>query len=260
MNSNEPIHHTDEPAELPDVLKQALREAYPDPKGQIAAQVMAQIRTEREEAERKRRTDTAERRRRRHGLVMKYGGMAACMVILSGALVLASPLMGRSADNAVPEMEYAAEDAAAAMGSTGTAAADSADAAEPRIALYSVQADDAGIAAYSDEEEAEETTRLTASSSQSQTAEIETEPAPANKMVKLCSLNRAPDDNAADAALPEAASAGEAESNEAYLLSLFTAGLLTEEAYSTWMTEKGYTDAEDWTKEELCEAFGIDQK
>ena len=92
-----------EPEALPAKLQSALREAYPDPKGRIAEAVMARIREERAAEEAQRRVEKSEIRRRRQGLVMKWGGMAACMMILCGALVLAAPWMNRADEIAVQD-------------------------------------------------------------------------------------------------------------------------------------------------------------
>ena len=250
MNSKEQRQNTvgaadNEPAGLPDLLKDLLKEAYPAPDGKIAEAVMARIRTEREASE---RAERAERRRRRQGLIMKWGGMAACMVILSGALVIASPLMNRGADTAV-------------------AAADQ-EAAEAYV-LTDAASD--GIAAYSGEEEGEETAIMTKSAPKEQ--KEETEPAPA-VLYALQDYSLQPDGGEAGAADDQAKALADTEAetleelseqavfggdadNAAFLQSLYERNLLTPEVYEAWMTEMGYDAPEDWTAEQLCEAFGI---
>lgn len=271
MNSKEQLpSHTDngterfcvsEPEELPDLLKQALLDAYPDPGGRIASKVMDQIRAEREDADRRRRADKAELRRHRHGLIMKYGGLAACMVILSGALVIASPLMGRTADTAAMEADTAAAYCTAdetvpetAVYTEGTAAC-SAD-------LYADEYADADL--YTEEAEAEENTLLTAAAPAEKSAEMEEG---ANGMVKMRSARPA---NGFDTILSDAAHAddghadnghaengiAEREDHHAFVWYLIENGYLTEEEYRLWNTARA--DADPWTPEELCDAFLLD--
>ena len=279
MNSREHIQKNSsqdtEPGELPDLLKEALAGAWPDPNGKIAEKVMAQIRAEREADQRREKAEKAERRRRRQGLIMKWGGMAACVVILSGALVIASPLMNRASDTAEVEDAGASEEAAVV---TYTAAA----------ADYSLTVG-AGeeIAAYSDEEaeeEAVETTLMTRGAPQEKQMETEAaeavpeEDADAEAGAVLYALRTAdvtadavPEENNAGvqpdspadteaetlADLSEQAVFGASGDNGAFLQYLLAEGLLTESVYQAWMLEQGYDDPSDWTREELCGAFGL---
>ncbi len=235
MNSKEQLpSHTDEDTpELPDALKQALRDAYPDAGGRIAARVMEQIRAEREDSERKTRAERAERRRHRHGLIMKYGGMAACMVILSGALVIASPLMGRTTDNA------------AAADQAIMTAAYAADMGAPAEAVYSVK---------------------TKSTADAANGAVETVLTEAEEEVPMMLFSTRTADPAAEEAAPAAlladAAAEEAyndadDSKEAFLQYLIHEGHLTEEDFTNWQSTLETADA--WTPQSLCQAFQLDE-
>lgn len=250
MNSNEHIYKPgsgeNEPEELSDLLQDALKAAYPDPKGKIAAAVMAQIRAEREAEEKQNRAARAETRRRRQGLFMKWGGMAACMMILCGALVIASPLMNRGAEEAMLQAEQAVlADAAVCDAAEDAAAYGDAEAPAEAVVTYT----------YTSEAEVTEEAAMTKSAPLKRSAEVEEVPAAAE--------NGAANDGilfamsamvAADAAVEEET---EAE-KDAFLQSLLDGGVLTAEQYETWLTEMGYADAGDWTIEELCAAFGVD--
>ena len=246
-----------DPAELPDGLKQALQNAYPNPNGRIAAKVMEQIRMEQQPTLRQpkshpqtaaeRRSEKAERRRHRHGLIMKYGGMAACMVILSGALVLASPLMDRTAD-----------EAAMADQSVLTAACDYADEPAPAAvystSLKSITAD--ADAAVNDSiptevltEAEEEVPMMLFSTRLADPIPEEAEPAAANSILA---------DAAAEAACDAAEdNAGTVSPKEAFLQYLITEGYLTAEEFARWQSTLENADA--WTTDSLCEAFLLDE-
>ena len=95
------------------LMKEALDAAWPPPKNSIRDGVMAQIRRER----------TAEKRRRLRSRMVKYGSLAACLVLITVAGIRALPsLMGNSADMAA-EAYIAADHAqpAEAMPETKTA-------------------------------------------------------------------------------------------------------------------------------------------
>ena len=57
--------------------------------------------------------------------------------------------------------------------------------------------------------------------------------------------------------LSEQAVFGASGDNGAFLQYLLAEGLLTESVYQAWMLEQGYDDPSDWTREELCGAFGL---
>ncbi len=247
MKYQESVHNTDDhisspaeepielPAELPEELLRTLKEAYPDPKGRIAANVMAQIRAE------SRRAEKAEIRRRRQGLIMKYGGLAACMVILSGALVLASPMMSRSEENAV--MECAAGDAVlyAAAEEEGAETVP-----ETMLAVADVYSTTMASASDEDVGEMEENAVLTASAPAEVQAETE---AASNPMIKMYAARSAAADAAVDPILMEKAE------NHAFAAYCIAEGYLDEASYTIWHTSRA--SAEDWTVEELMEAFDL---
>lgn len=269
MNSKEqlPSPADADTPELPDALKQALRDAYPDAGGRIAAKVMEQIRTEREDSERKTSAERAERRRHRHGLIMKYGGMAACMVILSGALVIASPLMGRTAantamDTALCEAETHPETAFHAVYDDAVPEVQTYDTADNGNAmLYTADLSDADVP-VEEELEAEENTLRTASAPAEKAPEMEE---CANFMVKMYSSRpeTAAGTAPADAALSEDAIFDDAcrddagtETAAAFARYLIENGFLTEAEFRQWIESR--TDEAPWTPEELCNAFGLE--
>ena len=253
MNSKEQLpSHTDAGAseipELPDALKQALRDAYPDPNGRIAAKVMEQIRAEREDSERRTRADKAERRRRRQGLIMKYGGLAACMVILSGALVIASPLMDRSAENAAMDAavgyaETIPETAAAVYSVYSTALTADENAGLTEAVLEGAAPEDAVLT------EAEENVPMTAAAGKTKSIEIADTPTEEAVQTKLF---------LADTALAQHDDAAEeSDTREAFLQYLIEEGYLTAEDFTQW--QNTLADAATWTTADLCTAFQLDE-
>jgi hypothetical protein len=251
MDSIENIKDTDalspeEEAGMAALVKEALADTCPDPAGRIAAAVMAQIRGEMEAEEKARRAEKANERRRQRGLFMKWGGIAACMMILCGVLVVAAPLMNRT--------DTIAADYEAAQAET-----------VPELLTADTVTDAAPTEAYSDEDtvtytytgvnEATEEAVLTKSApvKQSNTAvdpadnaASDAEEAPAERTM-LFSVRT----TAADAAYDPAAE------NQMYLDSLLASGELAEDVYQAWMTENGYDEVTDWTIEELNAAFGF---
>lgn len=239
MDAKEQNHNINTPEEeLPEVLQEALRTAYPDPRGKIAASVMEQIRAQREAEDKRIRGEKSKNHRRFNGLVMKWGGMAACMMILCGALVIAAPMMNRT--------DSVAEDAAPAEACLTAETAPETAAAEAYS--YSALADEAL------EEVATEAVAMTRSAPVKQEAEVNENGAEADAGSGENGMLFAAKSASMDAAAEDACYDG---GNEAFLALLIAEGAITEEQYSRWMTEKGYTDDEDWTKEELCAAFGI---
>ena len=230
MNSKEQLpSHTDAGVpELPDALKQALREAYPDAGGRIAAKVMEQIRAEREEAEQRSRAEKLERRRYRQGLIMKYGGLAACMVILSGVLVIASPLMGRAGDNAAVEAAY--DCAAETVPETAAVTYKTAVTADMAVA-----AEEGEMA----ENEAAGEVPMMLYTARSATAEAaDADDASVNDAAKMMLADSAGD------------------SRDAFLQYLIGEGYLTMEDFTRWQV--GLADGDTWTVEMLCDAFAVD--
>ena len=239
MDSKEQIYNTaGESEELAGRLKDLLAEAYPDPKGKIAASVMAQIRAERETEEKQLRAERAAARRRRQGLLMKWGGMAACMMILCGVLVIAAPLMNR------------ADSMAADAPAEAQILADAAD------AVYDDAADTEAVTyTYTAEAEVTEEGAMTkcAPVKQASQAENSAENA-ACAQPEMMYAARTMSADAADEDCGETA-----EEKEAFLQSLFDEGLLTEEKYAAWMQTSGYHGVDDWTIGELCDFFSIEK-
>ena len=230
MDTKEQIYNMPdgEPEALPAKLQVALREAYPDPKGRIAEAVMARIREERA-------AEKAQLRRRTQGLVMKWGGMAACMMILCGALVLAAPWMNRADEIAVQD---------AAGGQMRMAEAETVP--ETAMLASGVLADQVPAEDGAVDAEAEEAVAMTKTAPVKQGTE-ETE-AP---VMMFAARPTVTTDAAEDGLCYDG-------SNESLLQLLLAEGALTEADYLAWMDGKGYTSSADWTVEELCEAFGLD--
>lgn len=246
MDSKEQIYNTADGAASDGRLKDLLTEAYPDPKGKIALSVMAQIRAEREAEEKRIRSEKAAAMRRRQGLFMKWGGMAACMMILCGALVIAAPLMNRTdstSEAGTAQVQVLADDAAVAAGSSADA-------------LYT------DTFTYTAEEEVTEEAAMTKCAPLKKTAGVENYAADVENYAADADNGAAPENRvygvmamAADAAVEE-----DHETQierEAFLQSLLDGGLLTPAQYESWMASKGYENPGDWTIEELCEAFDV---
>ncbi len=263
-NKHEPIKPQNQPEEiLTDAetaqLRALLREVYPEPKHSIKDSVMAQIHAEAEAAKKSQRVAA---RRKRQALFMKWGGMAACVTILCGALVIASPMLSKSGYTASGE---AAPEAAMAM-----------DMDAPTEAL-----------AYADVETRPETAStengttimrsMLMSTALSDEAKAEAEAADAADVIQeteatVAQTTAAPveEKSAVVAVAEEAANlcdglptkenmpAATAEKREAFLHWLTDNGYLTADQYQAWLTDKGYTGPADWQATELCEAFGLD--
>ncbi len=111
------------------LMKEALDSAWPPPKTSIRDGVMAQIRRER----------TAEKRRRLRSRMVKYGSLAACLVLITVAGIRALPsLTGNSADMAA-EAYIAADSAQPAETMPETNAAERENGDAPKTMCYSAQ-------------------------------------------------------------------------------------------------------------------------
>ncbi len=232
------------PAEVEE-LRALLREVYPDPGRSIRDGVMAAIQAETNSKilKKQQKDDRSASRRHRQALFMKWGGMAACITILCGVLVIAAPLMNRSggtlAYDASNEMvaEMAAKMAAGteteAMQYTTAMAMDLADTVENGAGADGNS--DADVEAYADEGvEAEETVSKT------------TQAPVTVKSAKIYAVTEA-DSTAADEV-----------DREAFVLWLIDKGHITEAAYEAWLAEMGYTGTDDWQPATLCEGLGLD--
>ncbi len=262
---HEPINPTAaEPEALSDAelaqLRALLREVYPDPRRSIKDGVMAQIHAEAEAAAAKKsqKDDKAAARRKRQALFMKWGGMAACVTILCGALVIASPMLSKSGntmDEAAPEAAMAMDmDAPTeAMAYAGTETRPETAAAEEngaptvmRSVLMSTTAD-----AVTEEDAIQETEATVA----------QTTAAPVEEKSAVVAVPEAEAYNYALCdGLPkmETTPAATAKDREAFAAWLMDQGHLAEAVYQSWLTDNGYTDANDWQATELCDAFGLD--
>lgn len=265
MDTKEQIYNWNEgigaePEELPEKLQSALRAAYPEPGGRIAAAVMNRIREERAAEEALRRAEKAEARRRRQGLVMKWGGMAACMMILCGALVLAAPLMNRSEaemvmqDAAVMDMQAASETVPETAAYAGGVLTDQAP-AEAEAYAYSAEDLPAENGAAEAEGQAEGQAEVSEVVAMTKTAPVKQNAEAAEAEEEPAMLFAVQSTAMGDAAAEDDWFDG---SNESLLQLLLAEGALTEADYLAWMDGKGYTSSADWTAEELCEAFGLD--
>ncbi|MBR4959529.1 MAG: hypothetical protein IKY52_01380 [Clostridia bacterium] len=225
------------------LLKEALADACPDPGGRIAAAVMAQIRGEQEAEAAARRAERADARRRRQGLFMKWGGMAACMMILCGALVVASPLMNRG-DMAV--QQAADQDAGITAPAETVPELLTADAVTEAYSDEAVDGE-ANTYTYTTTEEAVLTKSAPVKQSYAVEAEEAADAAPAEAVMYAA---RPMADAAEETCDPET-------ENQLYLDALLESGRLAEAVYLAWMAENGYTAVTDWTIEELNAAFGF---
>lgn len=106
MNANENLNGLPEGDWTPDELlryRQALDEAYPGPKVSIREEVMKQIKTEMA-------ADRAKRRQQRMSRMVKWGSLAACLVLCTtvGIRVLPAVMRGdmKTADHAEEEVAY----------------------------------------------------------------------------------------------------------------------------------------------------------
>ncbi len=265
-NTHEPIKPTATPkdclteAETAE-LRALLREVYPEPRHSIKDSVMAQIHAE-GEAERK--SQRAAARRKRHALFMKWGGMAACVTILCGALVIASPMLNKSGYTAADE---AAPEAAMDMPTEAILYADTETRAETAAAeengAPTVMRSMLMSTALSDEAEAEKTEAEDADGIQETEATVsQTTAAPVEEKSAVVAVEEVQtySDSANLCSLPtkENMPAATAEKREAFVNWLLDNGYLTADQYQAWLTEKDYTGAADWQATELCEAFGLD--
>ncbi len=262
----EPIKHPSphaEPTELTEAevaqLRALLQEVYPVPSHSIKDSVMARIHAEAEAdaARISQKADKAAARRKRQALFMKWGGMAACVTILCGALVIATPMLSQSGGTAADEaaMTMAAPTEAVPYADTEaqpeTAAAEENGA--PAIKRSMLMTTSAYQATMEDADAIQET----------EAAVAQTTAAPMEEKSVVVE-EAAEQDNAANSVLcdglptRENMPAATAEEREAFVSWLIANGSLTADVYRAWLTDKGYTDAADWQATELCEAFGLD--
>jgi len=246
-------------------MRRLLQEAYPSSDGRITARVMEQIRLEKEAgADRAAegmipdRAAKKARGRRIRGLVMKWGGMAACIAILCGAIVIASPMM--NAKESAPDMAMydAYEECAIEDGILADAAPE--EQAEDAIFSSKVYAATEGADVPA---EAETVVESSSGNTAGGTAESgaydpaggqpadhgqNTADIPEREMELVCAETQTRDP-AEDAAV--------IYGSEALLDVLLDMGLLTREAYDAWMASSGCASAAEWTLDALALHFGL---
>lgn len=212
-------------------LAALLQEAYPSPaKGTITNKVMDRIHAESAKTARRRQMQT---------WIRRYGGMAACVVLLCGVLFLVYPQLNRTMDGMV-------EDEVMLTGAAEQTLAETEAAEEP--AMYSDQA--VGFAmprstAVTEEavEEKEEADEENAETSAVQTYS-------ATSLLKSVSMYAAVEEDASDDAADDSSLA------DGFLHYLLSEGYFTTEEYQSWLAARGTETV--WEPEELCEAFDLD--
>lgn len=223
------------PEEEWDALAALLREAYPSPTpGSITQNVMDRIRAESAKTARRRQMQTWLRLRTH---VRRYGGMAACVVLLCGVLFLVYPRLNQAVD-----MASGATDAEAVVETLAEIEA----VEEP--AVYSDQA--VGFAmprsAAVTEEAVEE--KAEAEEANTETSAVQTYSATA--LLKSVSMYAAAEADVSDDAADDSSLA------DGFLHYLLSEGYFTTEEYQSWLAERGTETV--WEPEELCEAFELD--
>lgn len=225
-----------EEMELPDGewehLARLLHEAYPMPeKGKIAGNVMAQIRTEKN------------RKQKWRSRMRRYGSVAACLVLLGGALLLVYPHLQNTVDGYTVMDTEAAVTMGTEMAETYAVSGDMAmKEAEEDVEVYSDEGTDMA-AAYA----------MPRMSTPTETVEEKTEEEAvqtysATSLLKSVSMYAEADANA-DAADDSSLADG-------FLHYLLNEGYLTMESYQDWLTQRDVQTV--WEPEELCEAFGLE--
>lgn len=253
--------------------RRLMSEAYPSPKKDIRTAVMTQIMSEAAQSDKKAKILTPAFRKH----FVRYGSIAACFVLLVTLGFRVLPMMSKDAvmESAADfvsqetvltaDKAYAGEavsETAAPGNGAGTiktklfSAAPAEPAEEPAEAvLYSASLTDS--IAEEPTEEAEEAVEeapaapMLMAAAAPLTEETSVEEAPVEEAVveaeaEECVVEEAPADNAVSP-LP----LFEAE------LKLALTGEIDAEAYTAWLTGRGYTSAEDWSITEFVQNFGI---
>lgn len=238
--------------------RRLMSEAYPSPKKDIRAAVMAQITSEAAQSDKKAKILTPAIRKH----FVRYGSIAACFVVLVTLGFRVLPMMSKdavmeSSTEMAPQEAVMPADEARDMESVpenGTGAI--------KTKLFSVSLTDSAA-----EEPLEEPTE------EPEAAEEAVEEAPAAPMFMMAaapvteetSVEEAPVEEAVVEAEVEECVAEEAPADDAVSpISLFESelklsltGEIGTEAYTAWLTDCGYTSAEDWSIAEFVQNFGI---
>lgn len=229
-------------APMPELVD-LIRQAYPAPSADFTKRVMEQIRLEKQAAEEK-----AARQRKMRAFVRRFGGVAACLVLLCGVLALVYPTLRPQMLAADEEMVNMGAEAAPKM-TTGTVTeAVSETYAETDVVSYSLE-DEAPMemAVVTEEAEAEE---AEAGAVQEQQATVQVDTYHATALLKSVSLYAATENS-------DAAYDGFTDSQRnGFLQYLLDEGYFTSDEYQNWITARG-TDVA-WEPAEVCEAFGVD--
>ncbi len=245
-----------------------ISEAYPSPKRDIHAAVMAQVTAEAAQSGKKANILTPAFRNR----FVKYGSIAACFVLLVTLGFRVLPMMTK---DAVMESEAAA---GTMMIADNTAAYDDAETVPETAAaeenakksgapvLFKAVLTD-GTAAYSEESVTEEAPAEEAEMDVEE--EIAEEPAPMLMMAPAPAAEEAIVEEAPveECVVEEAVLEDAAEESAVSPIPLFEAELkriLTEEiaadVYAAWMTGHGYTSPEDWSIAEFVTNLDISRE
>ena len=238
--------------------RRLMTEAYPSPKKDIRAAVMAEIAAEASQTNKKAKILTPKRR----NLIVKFGSMAACLVLL---VTLGFRIVPMMTNKVVMEDTAAAE---AVIVTTENTAADS----EPKknapamfaaklTAFDASEENDSPEEAYDDAAE-EGTDAISAYSILADTAEevvLEAEETPAappmmmaappiaEEAVEECVVEEAVEECAAETAVPRF---------ESELKLLLTEEINTE-TYAAWLTDHSYTSPDHWSIAEFVTVHGI---
>jgi hypothetical protein len=243
--------------------RRLITEAYPSPKRDIHAAVMAQVTAEAAQSGKKANILTPAFRNR----FVKYGSIAACFVLLVTLGFRVLPMMTK---DAVMESEAAA---GIMMIADNTAACDDAETVPETAAaeenakksgapvLFKAVLTD-GTAAYSEESVTEEAPAEEAEMDVEE--EIVEEPAPMLMMAPAPAAEEAVvEECVVEEAILEEAAAESAVSPvppfEAELKQLLTEEIPAE-TYTAWMTGHGYTSPENWNITEFVQNFGISRE
>ena len=238
--------------------RRLMSEAYPSPKKDIRAAVMAQITSEAAQSDKKAKILTPAFRKH----FVRYGSIAACFVVLVTLGFRVLPMMSKdavmesSADMAPQEAVMPAAEVCDTESVPETAAAENGTGAI-KTKLFSVSLTDSAA-----EEPLEEPME------EPEAAEEAVEEAPAAPMLMMAPspvTEEAPVEEAVVEAEVEECVAEEAAADNAVSpLSLFESelklaltGEIGTEAYTAWLTDRGYTSAEDWSIAEFVQNFGI---
>lgn len=231
-------------APMPELVD-LIRQAYPAPSADFTKRVMEQIRLEKQAAEEK-----AARQRKMRAFVRRFGGVAACLVLLCGVLALVYPQLRSQMLAADEEMVNMGAEAAPKM-ATGTAN----DAATEAVSETYADTD---VVSYGLEDEApvemavvtEEADEAEAGAAQEQEATVQVDTYHATALLKSVSLYAATENS-------DAAYDGFTDSQRnGFLQYLLDEGYFISDEYQNWITARG-TDVA-WEPAEVCEAFGVD--